>query len=73
MQNGGKENQVGLQGDDMDDEQFMQYLEDFKNQVDNGHANENSEMEDELDIEEEDNLSINHAASGCQFFGFSFS
>ena len=72
MQNGGKGNRVGLEGDDMDDEQFMQYLEDLKNQVDNGHADENPEMEDELDIEE-DNLSINYAAGGCRFFGLSIS
>jgi len=39
--------------EDMDDDQFMQYLENLKNQVNNGHAEEYPEMEDELDAEED--------------------
>jgi len=43
----------GSREEDMDDDQFMQYLENLKNQVNNGHAEEYPEMEDELDAEED--------------------
>ena len=47
----------GFEEEDVDDDQFMQYLEKLKNQVDNGHADEDPEMEDEFDAEE-DNPSV---------------
>ena len=65
--NQGHGTRVGLDKDkdNLDDDQFMQYLENLKNQVNNGHANEDPELEDELDAEE--NSSV-HATSRCWSF-----
>jgi len=55
---------VRSEEEDMDDDQFMQYLENLKNQVDIGHAKEDPEMEDELDAEEDiPSVFDTHAAS----------
>jgi len=56
---------VGSEEEEMDDDQFMQYLENLRNQEDNGRANEDPEMEDEFDVEEDIpsvNLIDTHAA-----------
>jgi hypothetical protein len=50
---------LGSEEEDVDDDQFMQYLDNLENQVDNGHAEEDPEIEDELDAEEDDR-SVNH-------------
>lgn len=53
--------------EDVDDEQFMQYLENLKNQVDNDHADKDPDMGDEL--EAEDNPAAGHRPSA--YTGFS--
>jgi len=55
---------VGSEEEDMDDDQFMQYLENLKNQVDNGHAEGDPEIEDELDAEEDDPSVFDTHATG---------
>jgi len=56
--NEGLGTRVGKDEEEMDDDQFMHYLEKLRNHEDNGRANEDPEMEDEFDVEE-DNPSVN--------------